>query len=328
MTDSSYELPIRTMDEVVVSTTSTIESYMDGTVPVLKTRWKRVNDMLLGGLQFGMVYVVAGASGHGKSMFLNNLMRDFTSPVFNSFNKPLKILHFSFEMSAEMELIRRISALSSVGLDKILKADSKLTDIEKSMIYDKLSKIKEPDLYFVEKPGNRMEIAKTIKAFIDNNPDCHYVICLDHTLLVTPLPGENEIQMLAELGKMCIEIRKRFNAMILLISQLNDKIEGDKRRDPDIPTLHYPMKTDIHGSKQLYHAADCVLVIHQPSLLGLEHYGRRNIPTQNLVALHCLKNRHGQTALTLLTNNLKNGTFDEYESTSSPAQNTRPTFSL
>ncbi len=233
------------MDEVVASTTSTIESYMDGTVPVLKTRWKRVNDMLLGGLQFGMVYVVAGASGHGKSMFLNNLMRDFTSPVFNSFEKPLKILHFSFEMSAEMELIRRISALSTVGLDKILKADSKLTDIEKSMIYDKLSKIKEPDLYFVEKPGTRMEIAKTIKAFIDNNPNCHYVICLDHTLLVTPLPGENEIQMLAELGKMCIEIRKRFNAMILLVSQLNDKIEGDKRRDPDIPTLHYPMKTDV-----------------------------------------------------------------------------------
>jgi replicative DNA helicase len=327
MTDS-FELPIRSMDEVVVTTTSTIESYMDGTVPVLKTRWKKVNDMLLGGLQFGMVYVVAGASGHGKSMFLNNLMRDFTSPVFNEFKKPLKILHFSFEMSAEMELIRRISALSTVGLDKILKADLRLNDTEKALIYDRLGKIKEPDLYFVENPGNRIQIAKTIKKFVDDNPDSHYVICLDHTLLVTPVQGEDEIQTLAELGKMCIEIRKRYGAMVLLLSQLNDKIEGDRRRDPDVPNLHYPMKTDIHGSKQLYHAADCVLVIHQPSLLGLEYYGRRNIPTQNLVALHCLKNRHGQTALTLLTNNLKNGSFEEYDTQPQATQSPRRGFSI
>jgi len=129
---------------------------------------------------------------------------------------------------------------------------------------------------------------------------------------------------MAELGKMCIEIRKRFGAMVLLLSQLNDKIEGERRRDPDAPNLHYPLKTDIHGSKQLYHAADVVMVVHQPALLGLETYGRKNLPTRNLVALHCLKNRHGQAGITLLKNNLRHGTFEDWDGGDTPARRDNP----
>jgi replicative DNA helicase len=312
------------MADVVRSTQATIHNYMDGKIPVMKTRWEKVNKMLLGGMQFGMVYIIAGASGHGKSMFLNNLLRDFTTTAYNKFNKPVKILHFSFEMSAEMELLRRLSSLAEVPLDRMLHADVALNDVERVMIEDKLRQIDEPSIYFVETPMNRIQIAQTVSHFVQQHGDCHYVICLDHTLLVTPMAGENEIQTMAELGKISIEMRKRFGAMILLLSQLNDKIEGDKRRDPDSPNLHYPLKTDIHGSKQLYHAADVVMVIHQPSLLGLESYGRKNLPTRNLVALHCLKNRHGQAAIALLKNNLRHGTFEDWDGGDSPARRDNP----
>lgn len=323
MTQSS-KVQIRPMADVVESTQGTIQNYMDGKIPVMKTRWGKVNTMLLGGLQFGMVYVVAGASGHGKSMFLNNLLRDFTSVALNKFEKPLKILHFSFEMSAEMELLRRLSSLAEVPLDRMLRADVPLNDVERVMIEDRLQQIHEPAIFYVEQPGTRMDIAHAIKQFTSQHGDCNYIVCLDHTLLVSQMPGENEIQTLAELGKMCIEIRKRFGAMVILLSQLNDKIEGEKRRDPDSPNLHYPLKTDIHGSKQLYHAADVVMVLHQPALLGLESYGRKNLPTQNLVALHCLKNRHGQAAITLLKNNLRHGTFEDWDSGDTPARRDNP----
>ena len=101
--------------------------------------------------------------------------------------------------------------------------------------------------------------------------------------------------------------------MNILLGQLNDKIESEKRLDPTNPSLHYPTKTDIHGSKQIYHAVDVAMVIHQPSLLHLEYYGKKDIPTNNLVALHVLKNRKGEQGLTLLKNNLVNGKFDEWD---------------
>jgi len=187
----SSELQIRPMAEVVDATQTTIANYMDGKIPVMKTRWDKVNTMLLGGMQFGMVYVLAGASGHGKSMLLNNLIRDFTSTAYNKFDKPVRILHFSFEMSAEMELMRRLSSLAEVPLDRMLHATTALDDVERVLIEDKLRQIDEPSIFFVEQPGNRMQIAKAISSFVKRHGDCHYVICLDHTLLVSPMPGEN-----------------------------------------------------------------------------------------------------------------------------------------
>lgn len=317
-------LPITSMDDSLRNAEGSIQRYLEGTVPVLKTRWPKINKSLLGGFQFGMLYVIAGASGHGKSMFLNNLIRDFTSPAVNP-DKPIKLLHFTFEMSAEMEILRRVSALSKVGLDKMLQADEALTDIEQSMIQDKLRQINEPNISFVEKPGTRMQIHQAIMAFMTANPGNRFVVTLDHTLLVQSMPGESEIDTLAGLGKMFIEMRKKYGIMFLVLSQLNDKIESEQRRNPDAPALHYPLKTDIHGSKQLYHAADVVMVLHQPQLLGLTYYGRNQIPTANLVALHCLKNRHGQASIVLLKNNLRHGTFENWDDNGSSGAS-RPTY--
>jgi len=131
------------------------------------------------------------------------------------------------------------------------------------------------------------------------------------------MPGENEIQTLAELGKMFIDIRKEFGTLNILLSQLNDKIESSSRRDPSVPSLHFPTKTDIHGSKQLYHAADVCLVMHQPALLGLEVYGPDRVPTmtedgKNLISLHVLKNRHGTQGYTRMIANLENGRIDPW----------------
>jgi replicative DNA helicase len=149
-------------------------------------------------------------------------------------------------------------------------------------------------------------------------PDDNLVVTLDHVLLVQPLPGENEVQTLAELGKMFIRIRKEFNTMNILLCQLNDKIESSIRRDPGAASLHFPTKTDIHGSKQLYHATDVCLVVHQPALLGLEVYGKHHVPTitengRNLVALHILKNRHGTQGYVRLISHLDEGRILEWQ---------------
>lgn len=289
-----------------------LEGMSDETV-TLQTRWSGFNRLMMGGLRFNNTYVIAGASGHGKSFLLNMLIQDFLNPTLNGeYRKPFKILHFGFEMSAADEILRRASAATDISYPNLLGAFQKLTPQQYEFFKEKLNPMKEEPIYFVEQPTTRYKIYNTIKEFKNRFPDDDLIVTLDHTLLVQSEVGENEIETLAGLGKLFIEIRKEFNTMNILLGQLNDKIESEKRLDPTNPSLHYPTKTDIHGSKQLYHAADVVMVIHQPSLLHLEYYGKKDIPTADLVALHVLKNRKGEQGLTLLKNNLANGRFEEW----------------
>jgi len=239
------------------------------------------------------------------------LHTDFTSYYLG--NQDVKILHFGFEMHAKDEMIRKMSQLNDIDYRKLVSSDKPLTIQELTLIRKTYDRMKNENIFYVETPSTRNKIYITIQEFCKEFKDSKIVISLDHTLLVTPNAGENEIQLLAELGKMFIQIRKEFDTCNILVGQMNDKMESKERRDPTNPALHYPTKTDIHGSKQIYHAADIVLVLHQPILLNLEYYGKKRFPTQDLVALHCLKNRTGTAGLTRLKNNLQNGRFDTYE---------------
>jgi replicative DNA helicase len=310
-------LPIQTSKLAATSAHDDINNARNGERIVLASRWDKLNYMLLGGFQFGQTYMLCGASGHGKSYMLNMLLRDFTNPTLQKDPSKTRVLHFSFEMSAAAEMTRRISTLTGISYRKLMSADRPLTGDEFEQVKVASSRLTDEPIYFVETPGNRQQIRDTIDRMKQKFPDDDLVVTLDHTLLASSMPGENEIQTLAELGKMFIDIRKEYNTLNILLSQLNDKIESSGRRDPSVPSLHFPTKTDIHGSKQLYHAADVCLVMHQPALLGLEVYGPDRVPTmteegQNLISMHVLKNRHGTQGYTRMISNLENGRIDPW----------------
>ncbi len=304
----SHIKPILT---VLKETADLIKEGMSNEQNCLKSRWGGVNKLLNGGFRFGNNYFLAGASGHGKSFFLNMILQDFFNDDLNKeFVKPFKVLHFGFEMSAADEMLRRMSADCDISYADLMGAERKLTKTQYNFVRDKLRKLKEMPIFFIENPTTRYRMYETIKKFKAKFPDDNLIVSIDHTLLVQSEPGENEIETMAGIGKLFIEIRKEFNTMNILLGQLNDKIESEKRLDPSNPSLHYPTKTDIHGSKQIFHAADVVMVIHQPILLHLEYYGKDNIHTKDLVAVHFLKNRKGTQGLTLLTNDLSKGKFE------------------
>mgnify|MGYP000574605471 CR=1 FL=1 len=69
---------------------------MLGNRPVFPTKWKRLNRNLLGGLQPGKMYVIAGRAGVGKSAFSNQLIFDLLEfvlfPPIVGFGCPLQSL--------------------------------------------------------------------------------------------------------------------------------------------------------------------------------------------------------------------------------------------
>lgn len=303
----AYALKASTPQKVLKSADEMLQRSLKGEFMVLRTAWSKINRMLLGGFFFGQIYLIAGASGHGKSYFLNLIIRAMVSKKLNNPTFKFRILHFGFEMSPEMELLRKISSITKIPFRKLVSSDDPLNKDEYERIKKAYTVLNDDPILYFDQPGTRYEIEATIRNFKKKFPDEEVVVSIDHSLLVVSEPGENEITTLSALGKMCIALKKEFNICFIILGQMNDKIEGEKRRDPTNPALHYPTKTDIHGSKQLYHASDVVIIIHQPALLNLEYYGKKNIPTKDLIVIHCIKQRNGLQYNVLMDNDLGNG---------------------
>jgi len=305
-------LPIRHIKHAVEEAKKVIEEGMTGDQLALYTRHEKVKKALLGGFRFNNIITIAGASGSGKSYYLNMLYQDFCNPQLNGkFAKPFKILHFAFEMSAYDEVIRTIATKTKVTYRNLLSADNPLSKESYEEITPELDRLKESPIYFVETTGNIYQIEETVKYFQGKFPEHSLIIGLDHTLLPNYYNEKTEIELVANFAKVAIKLRKDFNAMIILINQLNSDIE-DRERIVN-PTLHYPIKRDLFSSKQVYQASDYVIVLHAPEQLGIASYGPKGYPTEGLIAWHLIKARKGVPGLIRLKNKLSEGNITEWE---------------
>jgi replicative DNA helicase len=314
---STKGLLIKSMAKVVEDARIEVKESYSGEVLPVETRFARLNRHIQGGLRPKFNYYICGASGHGKSYFLNLLHEDILLAAQLQ-GRQKYVLHFAFDTSATEEVIRSVGRLARVSYDRLMSTqrDSLMSEVEYENIMMMMDVIKEKNIFMVDSPGNAGQILQTVEKFRQKYPDGDLYVTLDHLLLIQASAGDkDEVETIAKFAKIAIEIRKTFEATGIYLGQLNDKIESERRRDPAASALHYPTKTDIHGSKQIYHAMDAVMVVHQPELLNLEYYGRKKIPTKDLIALHILKNRRGKTGLILLKNNLELGTIEEYDHT-------------
>lgn len=97
------------------------------------------------------------------------------------------------------------------------------------------------------------------------------MIILDHTLLVEGQNRESALQVISELQKLFIKVKKLPNTTIIQLSQMNRNIENPERINN--PSMHYPMRSDISSADTMFHASDYVICIHRPELLNIQQYG-------------------------------------------------------
>ncbi len=133
-------LEIKTSAQVVEEAKIVIEEGRTGEQLALFSRHNKIKKALLGGWRFNNNYVIAGASGSGKSYYLNMLYQDFMNTTLNSeFKKPFKILHFGFEMTAYDEVIRAVSSNTKNSYRTILSVDEILPEsvVVPSILFNK-----------------------------------------------------------------------------------------------------------------------------------------------------------------------------------------------
>ena len=105
--------------------------------------------------------------------------------------------------------------------------------------------------------------------------------------------------------------------MVVLIGQLNGKIEEIVRRDN--PMLHYPIKTDIHCANQVFWACDNVIIFHRPELLKIEKYGKDKKDTRKLIHVSIIKSRFGKVGNVWLQENFSKGQINEMPKVNVPS---------
>ena len=299
----------------------------------LYTRWAGLNKATRKYVRFGNVYLLAGLSGHGKSLVLNMLQNDFLDTkniidkkgniLYKALNsgfiyKPM-VLHFCFEMSAVNEMLRSVSNRIKKSYNYILSSDynstmdnyNTITEDELIYINNELDSLGKRPMYFFETSGNLIQIFDTVSWFHQKYPNHKFIISIDHTLLTEKKDEVTDIELMANTGRLGIALRANFGDMVILVGQLNNEIEKTERRTKI--ELHYPQKSDIYAQGQLYNAADTVWTIHRPELLKIAKYGLQKKATNDLLHYQVLKARHGVIGNIWLRFNQSTGEILSYD---------------
>jgi len=277
----------------------------------LQTRWFKFNNLCMGGVEPNTIYTFAGVSSAGKSSFVNQLESDLFD--INP-NENFCILNFNFEMLGSKQVGRKLSGKLKKTTSELYSggSNSTLSDEDFDNVKKEVDRIKKYNIYYVDVPGNVDQIKSTIYKFGANEGKGKWmIIILDHTLLTRGRSGESERSILSELQHMFMEIKKYGRNTIIQLSQMNRNIESVDRVVNN--TMHFPMRSDIFGSDSLMQSSDYLFVIHRPELLKIAEYGPDKFPTEDVIYLHCVKNREGELGMLTFMNNLKYNKLEEID---------------
>ena len=267
----------------------------------LKSRWNKFNEMCCGGIEPGCVYTIAGASGTGKSSFVNTLETDL---IELNPNKEMVILSFSFEMLSRAQVGRKLSNKLHQTTTELYSAAEDLSNEVLNAVEKTAEAIKNYPIYYVDDSASVQKIEETIKYFQETiAKDKWLIVILDHTLLVSSDNYKDERMIISELQKVFIKAKKIGATSIIQLSQMNRNIENIDRINN--PSSHYPMRSDLSSSDSIFQGSDVVAVLSRPEILGITAYGPQRLPVRNKIYLHFLKVREGELAIIEFENDLK-----------------------
>lgn len=312
---STNTLTFRHISSAAIEAVEYIKKRKNHEIESLKTRWKKFNTQCMGGIEPNTIYTIVGISGSGKSSFVNTLENDLID--LNS-DQDVIVLNFSFEMLSSRQVGRKISSKLRQTTAELYSANNSLTDELLENVEETTQQIKSYPIYYVDTPGTVDNIASTIDYFYENKAKGkRFVIILDHTLLVE---GQaSTLQVISDLQKLFIKVKKYPNTTIIQLSQMNRNIEAPDRINN--PSMHYPMRSDISSADTIFHASDYVICIHRPELLNIQQYGPNRLLVKNKVYLHILKNRDaGECSILEFDNDLKYNNLIETVRDEEPAK--------
>ena len=244
---------------------------------------------LLGGLQPGKMYVIAGRPGVGKSAFSNQLIFDLLD---NNKDKELLILYWSFEMPGHQQIMRAGAKGTGKEVSELLSVERRLENDAYESFKKEVLKYAHYPIYFNNIPRD-MEFVKNANVEITNKKPDHTIInVFDHSRLILS-DKEMELQKLNDVSKGCMWLQSKIGCVNILLSQLNRNIEQEHRAKAQ----YQPLLTDLFGGDSIGQDAHVVMMMQRPyDLYGITEKYCGEDP-MGLLAIHMEKNRDGLLGL-------------------------------
>jgi replicative DNA helicase len=297
-------LPIlRHISKEVERSIQHVRDGMTGKRNVLPTKWKRLNKNLMGGLQPGKMYVIAGRPGVGKSAFSNQLIFDLLD---ENAQKDMMVVYWSFEMPGDQQILRAGSKDTKLQTFELLSVEQKLSEEKYKLYVNETQKYKNYPIYFCSIPQDMNAVKKVNERIFNKHPQRTVINLIDHSRLVLGRE-ETELQNLNVLSKGCMWMQARMGSITILLSQLNRNIEQEHRAK----NQYQPLLTDLFGGDSIGQDAHVVMMLQRPyDLYGITDAYCGEDPI-GLLAVHIEKNRDGLLGMIPFQTDLSTFTIHE-----------------
>lgn len=286
--------PIRT---AVRQSIAVVDQARKGERPVLLTKWPMFNRQLLGGLQPGKMYVVAGRPGSGKSAFSNQLIFDVLD-LAHLEKKKVVVFYWSFEMPGYQQILRSASKETGKNMAQLYSVDGALSEHSFKDFMTSVHKFVKYPVYFQNRPTEVKQIEEACKRFSRSSPNTLIINLIDHSRLVPDSETTKELERLNNLSKACMRMQASIGGntpkvIDILLSQLNRNIESEDRAK----NQYQPLLTDLFGGDSIGQDAHVVAMIQRPhDLYGITSSYCGEDP-KGLMAVHLEKNRDGMLGM-------------------------------
>ena len=300
----SYKLPqLRHISKEVERSIQHVRDGMSGKRNVLPTKWKRLNKNLMGGLQPGKMYVIAGRPGVGKSAFSNQLIFDLLD---ENVQKDIMVVYWSFEMPGDQQILRAGSKDTKLQTFELLSVEQKLSQDKFQQYVNETQKYKNYPIFFCSIPQNMDMIKKVNEQIFFKHPKKTVINLIDHSRLVIGRE-DTELQKLNTLSKGCMWMQARMGSVTILLSQLNRNIEQEHRAK----NQYQPLLTDLFGGDSIGQDAHVVMMLQRPyDLYNITDTYCGEDPV-GLLAVHIEKNRDGLLGMIPFQTDLSTFTINE-----------------
>lgn len=300
-----------------------IKGKQKGIIYSYKTPWPKFNNATMQGLEFNTITVIGARPASGKTLFVDQMVREGfkINPGLN-----LRVLQFQLEMFGRTSKIREFSAVAKKTYRELCSSDSYSNPIDDSIINMCHQYAVEAAKYPIDIIDEavtvnqfREEIIEYMEkhAIVDKNEKIYHntIVTLDHSVLIKKDKNEtNKQEMLANLGEVCTELKKKFPIAFILLTQLNRETDKPERNENG-KYGNYILESDIYGGDGLLQHADIVVGINRPAKRFIKYYGpdRYIIENDDTLVFHYIKSRNGEVGMSFFKAEFHNMSIAEME---------------